>query len=107
MSSNICKENEMTLLSGVLKDLKRILTFISIWLCFIIFLYFLIFTICGIGLMRRNNCYDLASTRRCPNVALLLASVVDGGPAMKQHCINVLCLLGAQSCQQHVVTVYR
>ena len=107
MSCNKCKENEMTLLSGVLKELKRILTLISIWLCFIIFLYFLIFTICGIGLMRRKGCYDLASTRRCLNVALLLASAVDGGPAIEQYCINVLCLLGAQSCQQHVVTVYR
>ena len=25
------------------------------------------------------------------------ASVVDGGPALTQHCVNVLCLLGRQS----------
>ena len=53
MLSNKCKENEITILSEVLKYIKRIWTLISIWLCFIIVSYFLIITICEIGLMSR------------------------------------------------------
>ena len=32
--------------------------------------------------------------KHLPNVVLLLASDVDGGPTVKQHCINALCLFG-------------
>ena len=37
---------------------------------------------------------DLPQTRSLPNASLMLASIVDGGPALIQHWVNVSCLLG-------------